>query len=109
MQPIALHFDWSSFTAALSTHPPITSPGLVWVYVAKVDGTKEKTPTLVFRVWYHSIRGMVAYVGDRSTGPQSATSLALAEVIQAGLWATSAGMTMQWAGAWADDWDEVQP
>jgi len=109
MKPSALHFDWDSFTAALVTHPPATTPGIVWLYVDHVHGVNNGQPTLVFRVWYHSPKGMVAFIGDVVTGPTSIWSVAMGKLIRTGHWATAAGVLLQWHGAWHDDWDEVQP
>lgn len=109
MKPTSLHFEWNSFAAALDHYPPITSPGLVWLYVDHVHGAKNGQPTLVFRVWYHSTRGMVAFIGDRVTGPQSTWAVAMGQLMRAGQWATAAGVLLQWHGAWSDDWEEVQP
>ena len=109
MKPSALYFDWSRFAAAFNTHPPSSSPAVVWLYVDHVHGAESGQPTLVFRVWYHSTRGMVAFIGDRSTGPTSTWAVAMAQLIRAGHWASRFNVALQWQGAWSDDWDEVQP
>ena len=109
MKPTHLYFDWHGFAAAQKSHPPITTPGVVWLYVDHVQGVNNGQPTLVFRVWYHSTRGMVAFIGDRQTGPTSTWAVAMAQLIRAGQWSHAAGLELQWRGAWSDDWDEVQP
>jgi hypothetical protein len=109
LKPSVLHFEWQSFLNGWDVNQPITTPGLVWLYVDHVHSTKNSHPTLVFRVWYHSPRGMIAYIGDQVTGPQNTWSLAMAKLIRTGHWATANGVLLQWHGAWMDDWDEVQP
>lgn len=109
MRPSVLHFEWKSFLTSTVNDPPVSNPPEAYLWsglVTPLDGVK---PVLIFRVWYQGNRGLVGFVGDRSTGPASVLSAALADIMRAGEWADKAGVILTWRGAWSAEWDEVQP
>lgn len=109
MKPSVLHFDWWAFVNNARNEKPSGEPPEVKIYTDQTFGENKGMPVLLLRVWYDSPRGMIAYVGDRVTGPVTVWALIYADLIRILHWAATEGVKLSFAGAWAADWDEVQP
>lgn len=109
MKPAALHFDWLSFIANVKSEPPPGDPPEVSIYTDQVFGANKGMPVLMLRLWYRTPRGIIGFIGDKVTGPQTIWSLIYADLIRAGRWAALEKVKLCFRPGWADDWDEVQP